>query len=329
MVHEAMVLEYSGRHLALIELAAALKLLLYMSLHRLHLCAVWHRGGADGPLGIAVGLAAYLGKLAVRGLLLAIFETSVAKMRVFRVSEFLGGALMLGLLGVSCSSCRGPSDGNRLLRRRASSRRRHGRRQLHAALPGPHVRHAERLRAARRRAGALGRLAGLCAGRAAPLCDGGARAGLQGDRHPDGAASHRGAPANSPRGRERRRHRHDHAGRDRPHRAVDQRHAAGDRRRRCLRARGPRLRTLGRAARSADDDHAAQCGEPGRRLHVAGERPRPRRDGGARHAAGGRDQHRLLGADRLHRLRDLPVPHPRALRHRRCPRAGPFRGDRS
>ena len=45
-----------------------------------------------------IGIVAYLGKLAVGGFLLAVFETSIAKMRVFRVPEFLGAALMLGLL---------------------------------------------------------------------------------------------------------------------------------------------------------------------------------------------------------------------------------------
>ena len=79
-------------------------------------------------------------------------------------------------------------------------------------------------------------------------------------------------------------------------------------------ARGPGVRAVGRAARPADDGDAAQRGQPGRRLHVAGERPDPgghRRQG---HAAGGRDQRRLLGAGRLHRHRRVPVPHPRALR---------------
>jgi formate hydrogenlyase subunit 4 len=46
------------------------------------------------------GVAAYIAKLAAGGVLLALFETSVAKMRVVRISEFLGAALMLGLLGV-------------------------------------------------------------------------------------------------------------------------------------------------------------------------------------------------------------------------------------
>ena len=98
MVHEAMVLEYSGRHLALIELAASLKLILYVSLLAC-LFAPWGIAAADSAMStLAVGAADYLGKLAVGGFLLALFETSIAKMRVFRVPEFLGIALMLGLL---------------------------------------------------------------------------------------------------------------------------------------------------------------------------------------------------------------------------------------
>lgn len=99
MVHEAMVLEYSGRHLAMIELAAALKLLLYISLIG---CVFVPWGlalpGAGAGAQVAGGLA-YIAKLAVGGFLLALFETSIAKMRVFRVPDFLGAALMLGLLG--------------------------------------------------------------------------------------------------------------------------------------------------------------------------------------------------------------------------------------
>jgi formate hydrogenlyase subunit 4 len=98
MVHEAMVLEYSGRHLALIDLTASLKLLLYVSLIAC-LFAPWGMAAPDaGVTALAIGVAVYLGKLAVGGLLLAVFETSIAKMRVFRVPEFLGAALMLGLL---------------------------------------------------------------------------------------------------------------------------------------------------------------------------------------------------------------------------------------
>jgi formate hydrogenlyase subunit 4 len=93
MVHEAMVLEYSGRHLALIELSASLKLILYMSLISC-LFAPWGIESAEAGLpSLTLGIAAYFG-----GFLLALFETSIAKMRVFRVPEFLGVALMLGLL---------------------------------------------------------------------------------------------------------------------------------------------------------------------------------------------------------------------------------------
>jgi formate hydrogenlyase subunit 4 len=99
MVHEAMVLEYSGRHLALIEAAAMLKLLLYVSL----IIAIFAPFGVaiGGALpAIAIGLLAYLVKVALGGALLGVFETSIAKMRVFRYSEFLGGAFLLGLLAV-------------------------------------------------------------------------------------------------------------------------------------------------------------------------------------------------------------------------------------
>lgn len=98
MVHEAMVLECSARHLALIELAASLKLLLYMSLIAC-VFVPWGLAPAGSGLGAyVIGFAAYLGKLAIGALLLAFFETSIAKMRVFRVPQFLGAALMLGLL---------------------------------------------------------------------------------------------------------------------------------------------------------------------------------------------------------------------------------------
>jgi len=100
MVHEAMVLEYSGRHLAMIELSAMLKLLLYVSLIA---CIFTPWGLAPDGAGAAthlIGVVVYVAKLAGAGLLLAIFETSIAKMRVFRVPDFLGAALMLGLLAV-------------------------------------------------------------------------------------------------------------------------------------------------------------------------------------------------------------------------------------
>ncbi len=100
MVHEAMVLEYSGRHLAMIELAAMLKLSLYISVIA---CIFVPIGMAADPLDIsadAQGLVAWVVKMAIGVVALGAAEVSVAKMRVFRVPNFLGAALMLGLLGV-------------------------------------------------------------------------------------------------------------------------------------------------------------------------------------------------------------------------------------
>ena len=98
MVHEAMVLEYSGRHLALIDLSAELKLLLYLSLIAC-LFVPWGIAPPGADLAaLAIGVVTYIAKLGALGFLLGLFETSIAKMRVFRVPDFLGVALMLGLL---------------------------------------------------------------------------------------------------------------------------------------------------------------------------------------------------------------------------------------
>ena len=99
MVHEAMLLEYSGRHLALLEFAAFLKLLFYLSLIAC-LFVPWGLAPTNGTwIALGVGLIAYIAKIAVGVCILALFETAIAKMRVFRVPTFLGAALMLGFLG--------------------------------------------------------------------------------------------------------------------------------------------------------------------------------------------------------------------------------------
>jgi formate hydrogenlyase subunit 4 len=100
MVHEAMVLEYSGRHLAMIEAASALKLLLYFSLI---VCLFVPFGIADPGAGLsdyALAIVAYLGKLLLLAVLLPIGETSVAKMRVFRYPLFVGSAFAAAALAV-------------------------------------------------------------------------------------------------------------------------------------------------------------------------------------------------------------------------------------
>ncbi len=100
MVHEAMILEYSGRHLAMIEAASFVKLLLYVSVIACVFAPWGIAASGQGPAAYLIGLAMYAAKLAAAGFLLAVFETAIAKMRVFRYSDFLGAALMLGVLAI-------------------------------------------------------------------------------------------------------------------------------------------------------------------------------------------------------------------------------------
>jgi formate hydrogenlyase subunit 4 len=100
MVHEAMVLEYSGRHLAMIEAAAALKLTLYFSL-LVCLFAPFGMATTEKTLAaLALGISAYLAKIVILAMVLPIGETAVAKMRVFRYPIFLGGAFAAAALAV-------------------------------------------------------------------------------------------------------------------------------------------------------------------------------------------------------------------------------------
>jgi formate hydrogenlyase subunit 4 len=99
MIHEALILEYSGRHLALLEWAASLKLLAYSCLG-LALFFPWGIAEAHEPLELVLALPVLVVKLALGGALLALLETASAKMRIFRVPEFLGTAFMLAVIGV-------------------------------------------------------------------------------------------------------------------------------------------------------------------------------------------------------------------------------------
>lgn len=99
MVHEAMILEYSGRHLALIEWAAKIKLMVYMALI-VNLFLPWGIATEFSTRSLALGLVFTAAKLALLGVVLVIWETIMAKMRVFRVPQYLGFAFALALLGM-------------------------------------------------------------------------------------------------------------------------------------------------------------------------------------------------------------------------------------
>ena len=99
MIHEAMILEYSGRHLALIEWAASLKLFAYSCLGIALFFPFGIPASAD-PSALAFALLILIFKLAIGGFLLALIETVSAKMRVFRAPEFLGTAFLLAVLAM-------------------------------------------------------------------------------------------------------------------------------------------------------------------------------------------------------------------------------------
>lgn len=102
MIHEAMILEYSGRYLALIEWASWLKLLIFFSLLA-NLFVPWGIATALTPSMVAIALAAFLVKLALLALAVALLETRIAKLRLFRVPELLGLSFVLALLAVTSS----------------------------------------------------------------------------------------------------------------------------------------------------------------------------------------------------------------------------------
>jgi len=99
MIHEAMVLEYSGRHLALIEWAASLKLFVYSCVGIALFFPFGIAQGGDAA-GLLLALPTLGFKLAIGGFLLAVIETLSAKMRIFRAPEFLGTAFMLAVLAL-------------------------------------------------------------------------------------------------------------------------------------------------------------------------------------------------------------------------------------
>ncbi len=100
MIHEAMLLEYSARHLALMEWAAALKLFNYACIG-FALFVPWGASLGDaGLLALAASIPVLAAKLAMAGLWLALLETVSAKLRVFRAPEFMATAFLFAVLGL-------------------------------------------------------------------------------------------------------------------------------------------------------------------------------------------------------------------------------------
>ena len=99
MIHEAMILEYSGLYLALIEWAAGIKLVIFLTLLA-NIFAPWGIATAVTPASLGFGLLMYFGKIVGLAVLIGFFECMFAKLRLFRVTELLGAAFILSLLAL-------------------------------------------------------------------------------------------------------------------------------------------------------------------------------------------------------------------------------------
>ncbi len=99
MIHEAMILEYSGRHLALIEWASMMKLFLFVTLGIASFFP-WGIAKSEDLINIAIAVPVLLFKLGIVGIGLVMIETGLAKMRIFRVTEFLGSAFLFATIGM-------------------------------------------------------------------------------------------------------------------------------------------------------------------------------------------------------------------------------------
>jgi formate hydrogenlyase subunit 4 len=102
MIHEATILEYAGRDLALVELGSAMRLAVLLGLWG-NLFLPWGVATTAGPGALALGVVVFVVKVAVLGAVLAASEVFMAKWRLFRVPELLAGSFLFGVLAVSSS----------------------------------------------------------------------------------------------------------------------------------------------------------------------------------------------------------------------------------
>ena len=102
MIHEAMVLEYAGRDLAVVELASGMRLTVLLGLS-VNLFAPWGVATSGAPLALLGAAAVFAVKVGVLGAVLAVFEVFIAKWRLFRVPELLAGSFLFALLAVSAA----------------------------------------------------------------------------------------------------------------------------------------------------------------------------------------------------------------------------------
>lgn len=100
MIEETRVLEYSGREYAIIKWGSWIKLFLFSAIFMNVFVLPWGLGHADSLLGGLQGTLAVLGKLVVCGAVIVVIDSSFAKLRLFRIAEFLGASFLFALIGI-------------------------------------------------------------------------------------------------------------------------------------------------------------------------------------------------------------------------------------
>jgi formate hydrogenlyase subunit 4 len=103
MIEEGRSLEYSGRLYALVKWGAWMKLTLLSAILMNVFVIPWGLGRAESLLGGLLAIPILLGKLAVCGAAIVAIDTSFAKLRFFRIAEFIGAAFLLALVGITTS----------------------------------------------------------------------------------------------------------------------------------------------------------------------------------------------------------------------------------
>ncbi|MGH2873156.1 MAG: respiratory chain complex I subunit 1 family protein [Solirubrobacteraceae bacterium] len=103
MIEESRVLEFSGRGYALVKWGSWMKLLLLSAIFMNVFVIPQGLGSASSLTGGLLGILALIGKLALCGLVIVIIDSSFAKLRFFRIAEYLGAAFLLALIGISTS----------------------------------------------------------------------------------------------------------------------------------------------------------------------------------------------------------------------------------
>jgi formate hydrogenlyase subunit 4 len=99
MVHETMILEYSGKSLALMEWSQSIKQIILFTL-MVNIFVPWGISTSILLSSLAVGFLIFIGKISLFGIFVAFLESSVAKWRLFRIPDLIAIAIATSMIGI-------------------------------------------------------------------------------------------------------------------------------------------------------------------------------------------------------------------------------------